>query len=84
MALNIIGVEGDKVYVSGYVQLNQVGQDLEVTGFDIQNNDTITHEIDPVLMASIPGTGYGKLLMYIYKKAKELLCPECGNKTDPE
>ena len=83
MALQITEIDGNRVYVSGWIELDENGNDLTVKGFDIGNDDEITHEVDADLMQSIPGSGYGKLLMYICKKAKELLCPNCTT-TNPE
>ena len=83
MGLQITDTDGNRVYIAGWVELEEQDGQMIVKGFDIGNDDEITHEVDAGLMQNIPGTGAGKLLMYIYKKAKELLCPNC-NPTNPE
>ena len=82
--ITITKVEGHTVYFEGTVQISQDGQELSLTGFDTDVTDTITHQVDTAMMQSIPGTGAGRLLVYIYKKAKQLLCPECTSPTNPE
>ena len=53
---------------------------MNITGLEVDEDNTITHHVDQELYASaVPGSGAGRLLVYIYKKVRKLLCPECGN-----
>ena len=76
--ITITSVEGDKVYFHGHVTLQEVNDDLLITGLGVDSNETISHEIDQELAGTVPSNGATKWLIYIYKKTKELLCPECS------
>ena len=76
--ITITKVEGDTIYFQGHVTLEEIGSDLSITGLAVDSNETIQHEIDQELANTVPSNGATKWLIYIYKKTKELLCPECS------
>ena len=76
--ITITSVQGDKVYFHGVVTLQEVNEDLLITGLGVDTEETISHEIDQELAGTVPTNGATKWLIYIYKKVKEVLCPECS------
>ena len=76
--ITVTSVVGNKVYFQGHVTLEEVGSDLLITGLAVDSAETIQHEIDQELANTVPSNGATKWLIYIYKKTKELLCPECS------
>ena len=70
MALNIDSIEGGRVYVSGYIDLEQPNDNtLIATGFDIGENETIVHDIDQVMLHNLPGSGYGRYANVLGEKS---------------
>jgi hypothetical protein len=83
MALQILDTVGNRVYIGGYVDLEEINDNgidvIQVTGLDVEQGDTWnTHEIDQAALAGAPGFGAGKLLRYICNKIKEALCSNCA------
>lgn len=79
MALQILDVDGDRVYVGGYIDLKFTDPStLEITGLDVDNNETYEVEADQAAAQGHPGFGAGNLLYFICKKIKEALCKNCN------
>lgn len=77
--IKITAVEGDVVHFEGTVTLVELDGLMNITGLEVDEDNTITHHVDQELYSAVPGSGAGRLLVYIYKKVRKLLCPECGN-----
>ena len=75
--IHIDSVDGDVVHFHGAVTISQLDGVLDITGLAVDEDSTMSHEVDQEMLSSVPGTGAGRLLVYIYKKVKELICPEC-------
>ena len=79
MALQILDVDGDSVYVGGYIDLKFTDPNtLEVTGLDVNQNETYEVEADQAAAQGHPGFGAGNLLYFICEKIKEVLCKNCN------
>ena len=79
MALQILDVDGDRVYVGGYIDLKFTDPNtLEVTGLNVDNNDTYEVEADQAAAQGHPGFEAGNLLYFICEKIKEVLCKNCN------
>ena len=78
MALQILDVDGDRVYIGGYVDLKFVDpQTLEISGLDVDNNDTYEIELDEATAKQWPGFGAGKILRMVCNVIKKALCKNC-------
>ena len=92
MALEILGVDGSRVYVGGYVDVahtNENGQDtIHITGLDVQDNESYSINVeaqdladgiaDTAAATGHPGFWAGNLLKYVAKKIKQAVCPTCA------
>ena len=84
MALQITDQQGDRVYIAGYIDLNQIDdQTVEITGLDVELNETYQVEASTEEIAQHPGFGAGRILRFICEKIKEALCSNCTT-TNPE
>ncbi len=78
MALQILDVDGDRVYVGGYVDLKFVDpHTLEISGLDVDNNDSYEIAADESAAQQWPGFAAGKILRMVCNVIKEALCNNC-------
>jgi len=81
MALKVLDVVGDRVYIGGYVDLSQVDPNtVQVNGLEVDGQGLGTYQIaaQEAEVQAHPGFGAGKILRFICEKIKDALCNNCN------